>query len=406
MFNTGRPDLCPEHELLLCLARTRQDDQTIDRIKRLSEGRIDWTVLLHHATRHRVTPLLYHSLQRTVPALVPSNILHELEIQYGAVVRRNLLIVAELNRVIEVLTAAGITPIAFKGATMAILAYHNICLRQFGDLDILVEPACYWLAREALLAEGYRINADWGWECSLVDDMRGICVDIHRAITPDQIPLNLDFQRLLTRLEPVVIATRKIDSLGAEDMLVILAIQLTKDGLGEGPLRLSKICDIAELLRRRPDINWNRVFEDADRLGCRRMVLLGLRVTQELLDASLPHSVEVTVRDEPHLKTLSEYIYHSLFYEQDENRNSPLSRASFHFRVRERWRDSLFPYYREFLLRITPNRKDRAVLPLPPSLGLLYYFIRPLRLAKDYGITLLREVSAKRALRIDRRLRK
>jgi hypothetical protein len=58
---------------------------------------------------------------------------------------------------------------------------------------------------------------------------------------------------------------------------------------------------------------------------------------------------------------------------------------SFHFRVRERWRDKLDYEYQDLKLKLTPNERDYSILKLPESLSVIYYFIRPLRLLRKYG---------------------
>ena len=46
--------------------------------------------------------------------------------------------------------------------------------------------------------------------------------------------------------------------------------------------------DVAEMVRIYPCLDWGRVLTEANRLGNKRMLLLSLNLTQELLGASLP----------------------------------------------------------------------------------------------------------------------
>jgi len=392
MYHIGPPGTDVEHELLLGLARTCQNERTVNRLRTLLDQTVDWPHLLQLAVQHRVIPLLYQSLQRAFPGLAPADVMQALQQQYMNIAQRNLLLTGALKKLIDFLDQQGICAIPYKGPTAALLVYRNLCLRQFGDIDMLVDPGDYGPIRELLLASGYRLHDDFGWECSLVDDSRGICVDLHRKLTPEIFPVRLDFASLVKRLEPLTIAGRDINVLGAEDMLLVLCVQLAKDGWGESALRLSKICDIAELLRTQPRMDWERVFNEAERLGCRRMIALGLIVSAQLLGAPAPKAVMSRASADRQSHILARYIYHDLFQDADDRANALLSGEDFHFILRERWRDKLYPHYHAFRLRLPPNEQDRAVLALPDSLDALYYLIRPFRVARDYARLLFKNI--------------
>ena len=65
----------------------------------------------------------------------------------------------------------------------------------------------------------------------------------------------------------------------------------------------------------------------------------------------------------------------------------------FRWLVRERLRDKLYPHYLRYVHGvIVPCELDRRLLRLPGRLSFLYYFIRPVRLVRKYGLLLLRRV--------------
>ena len=384
----------PEKELLLCCARTVIDEGTADRIQILLRQAIDWSYLIDNAVHHRVVPLLYLTLRQSYPGIAPKEILQELEHHYRANVRRNLYLTVELIKLIDWLkTSHQIAVIPYKGPALAMIAYGNLSLRQFGDLDILVHQRDYLTIRDLLLAQGYRLAADWGWECSLVDDTRRVCIDLHRGIAPEEFPTHLSFGCLQEHLEAAPVPGGRINTPCPEDMLIMLCIQLTKDAW-EGSLRLSKICDIAELLRARPNLNWEAVFKEARKLGCQRMLFLGLSVAHKLLGAPVPESLSRS-RAYPHSSALTAHIYQRLILEAGCSYPTQLSRAHFHFKMRERWRDKIYPYYHRCKVLMTPNERDKALLPLLPFLSFFYYGIRPLRLLRDYGLSVVKILRTK-----------
>ena len=55
------------------------------------------------------------------------------------IVKYNMLLTSELIKIMKVLEENDIKAIAFKGSTLAQLAYGDVTLRQYVDLDLLVE---------------------------------------------------------------------------------------------------------------------------------------------------------------------------------------------------------------------------------------------------------------------------
>lgn len=350
-------DICAEDALLLCCARTRIEEETANQIKILIHHGINWRYLVRSAIYHRVAPLLYQSLRQTSLKSIPPAVANKLQHHYKAIAGRNLFLTAKLLQIIDLLEAHHIPAIPYKGPALAFLAYGDVTLRQFGDLDILVHPHDYLTTQNLFLAHGYRLAVDWGWECSLVDNSHGICVDLHQGIMPEKFRFHLDFQSLQQRLEALPLAGGKIKTIYPEDMLLILCIQLVKDGLESNPLRLIKVCDIAELLQKHPDLDWERVLKRVRSLGCPQLLLVGLSVTHRLLGTPVP---ELPLRPvtSPNLGDLNVHICHKIIHKVG---------------------------YHRFNLTLVPNERDRALLTLPESLSALYYFIRPIRLTRDYS---------------------
>src|ERR1044072_4193280 len=126
-------------ELLLGFART-------------SAGGVDWEYLFQLARRHSMVPLLYAQLEH---ALVPSEVLAKFKQHYIENSARNTVLTAELCRLINLFSDAGIDAISYKGLALALFAYGNIALRRFVDLDVIVKKADVAKACEILLNEGY-----------------------------------------------------------------------------------------------------------------------------------------------------------------------------------------------------------------------------------------------------------
>ena len=55
--------------------------------------------------------------------------------------------------------------------------------------------------------------------------------------------------------------------------------------------QLGWICDIAQLVRSRPDLDWKRVIREADKAGCMKGLLLALELVKNVVGGSLPGDI-------------------------------------------------------------------------------------------------------------------
>jgi Uncharacterised nucleotidyltransferase len=382
-----------EADVILCCARTRLDGATGARLRTALQRDIDWEQVLRTAELQKVTPLLHAHLSRLQPEHLPPPVAEELRRRARGIARLNLVLVAELQRVLALLEQHGIPAVAFKGAAVALSAYGNLGLRQFGDLDILVRRPDMRKAQELLAQLGYRLDQqERGWEYHLVDDRRQLTIDLHERLAPRYYPVVADFESLRSRLTPLPAGGGIVPTLPAEDSLLVLSIHLVKD-CREWKETLSQVCDIAELVRAHPP-DWDRVLARAASLGGERVFLIALWLARELLDLPLPPVVEARLRADRVPARLGgrveRRLRHSLAgsleyakYRRDVWRTD----SGFHLQSRERTADKL--RYLGFIARdrmrmlLEPSERDRQFIALPRAMGFLYYLIRPVRVARD-----------------------
>jgi hypothetical protein len=78
------------------------------------------------------------------------------------------------------------------------------------------------------------------------------------------------------------------------------------------------ICDVAELLRAHPELDWEKIVDRAETLGCRRILWLGLFLAYDLLQAPLPMEILERVYQDPLVISLAQEVFEVLFREADE----------------------------------------------------------------------------------------
>jgi hypothetical protein len=368
-----------EHQLLLDCAHLSPPEDRRLRMNRTIECGIDWQLFLRTANRHEMLPLAYLRLSETGVAAVPPTVISWLRRSFQETTWRNTLLAGELTRVLDLLASHGIDAVPFKGPVLAALAYENVAMRQFGDVDLLVRPHERGRTRDLLLRDGYTMYDGWSHidelnhEYTLVGSRGGVRVDVHWKLFPRAVfPVEPD--RLRQRLADVRIGDRTVRTFSAEDTLLILCVHADTHAWE----RLKWVSDIAQVVTSHSNLDWAKAVEIADSAGSERLLLLGLRLAEDLLGATAPEHVMARARADQHVTRLAVIVSDRLFESAPSEVEADRNKSVLQLMSRDR-------LWHKLWLAATPNESDWAVMRLPRSLSSLYYVIRPFRLLGKYG---------------------
>jgi hypothetical protein len=316
MAHSSNPAIgSPETELLCLCARMTLDPSAAARITALVRHDLDWNFVIVTAHRHRVLPLVYRTLGRIVPDDVPAHAMQRLQSAFHLNATRNLFLTAELLRLIDLLSAADIPCIPYKGPAMASLLYGDVSLRQFTDLDIIVPVEVVARAIALLMSLDYRPTEAMSRarvractrthkDITLVRGDGRINLEVHWGITTDKDPIRIRPKLLWKNPGACSIAGRSVRTLRPEELLLILCIHGAKH-LWE---RLGWLCDVAEIVRSHKPLEWNRVLDTAKVVGAERILYLGLALASELLGADPPAKVLQALRADSVVRPLAEQV--------------------------------------------------------------------------------------------------
>ena len=382
-----------EPRLVVACARTRIDDEQAARIRALAAEDVDWKRVFDIAAAHGVVPLLYRSLRSACADAVPPPALEYLRSQYRGHCRQSFVGAGQLLKLLALFQAEGIAVMPIKGPVLAGLAYGDIILRQFGDLDILLARRDLARARRLLAERGYRpdeyeaasldaenVNA-LGFAGSGVD----LPVELHWVLLPRHLAVPFDLERLRRRLIRVSLMGRTVPTLSLEDTLLFLVAHGAKHEWE----RLMWVCDVAELLARHHGaIDWDRLLAEAHSGGQLRLLHLGILLAADLLGARAPE-VEPRARADRGAVALRDRVAARFFERTDaaahasgghSHTEEHLAGLVFIWHARERWRDRARILLRA-ALAIGPD--DRKIVRLPPRLARLYHAVRLARTARS-----------------------
>jgi hypothetical protein len=321
---------------------------------------------------------------------VPELVLEKLQDASVRGMARRLMLINEMKAVLADLDAAEAPAVVWKGPVLAYSVYPSPELRTFVDLDLLVRRGDIQRARAVLQNRGYVAKtgqllpeenqfAKSDHSVSMVSQRRRVSVDLHWGAGARYFSSAMDTDALCARARPLAVGDTTIPALPHEEMLLALSAHGAKHGPFPWPM-LKWITDVEAFLRTYPEVDWEALLAHASALGCHRMVMLGICLARELLDAPIPRAVEAAIQVDPGATRLVADIRDRILSE-----NPPpftfADRVRFDVAVRERLRDRLRYRARRLL---TTSPRDVAALRLPVWLRFLQFPLRLTRLATKY----------------------
>jgi len=298
------------------------------------------------------------------------------------IAQKNMLMSAELIKVMKLLKENNIEAIAFKGPTLAQMAYGDIALRQYADLDILIDEKdieqCYNLIlkthtttidkkflRNTLFTEK---NSD----IQYFNKKNNILIEIHWKLFRTQFSNYNQFSNIFNTKKEVLLQGHKLHVFNDEILLVYLCMHGSKHCWE----RISWILDISMIINNNKTLDWNFIKDQALKLECETMLYLGLELCHKLFNTKIPIPYKQNTN-------LINYVLKSFIYllQKQTEVNKNLNTFKFHFALN----DTTYQKVKFLIKTIFPiNAQDVSEINLPKSFYFLYYIIKPFRLIIKY----------------------
>ena len=346
------------------------------------------STLIGLANQHGVIPLVYKTLKKLDEKNLlnaTGYMLHAFQDAYMQIARRNMLMSAELLRIMKLLEENGIEALAFKGPALAQQAYGDITMRQFGDLDILVNEEKIVAAGDILSAHGYNAEDSvailQNKTCRrVINDLRfrhetnGALIEMHWRLFMEKLGRHLEYVQIGKNSRTVTLSGRDLLTLSPEMLLVYLCLHGSKHAWE----RLEWICDIDRLLRAEPNLDWDETLKIAGQMETLTTLGLGLKLCSALFDTSLPEAVASMTRSDRIAQLAADtYSLMDTLCKQEgyaKYSHIHLYQMGLLDTRMKKVKHLLATYF-------AISRNDCLELPLPTSLSFLYLLLKPYRVA-------------------------
>ena len=335
---------------------------------------VDWKDVFEVAIRQGIRPLVQKNVLATYPGVIPEEDRAKLiEIERAAAMH-NIFLVKEMGRLMKYLAAKDVSALALKGPALAQMAYGDINLRSYVDLDLYVKKKDFDRVERLLQEDGYaalrKISGLMGiprrlyvWQSGQLSFRRGASVfyvDLHRDIMPPLYYYMVDFETFWRRSESLVIAGTEVRSCIAEDVLQILCYHGAKNRWEA----MKYICDVAELIRSNEQLDWDFVLASARKTRGERILFLGLYLAHLLLEATLPAEIVQRMHRDKQLRGIASHLIEHLPIHRQEISIGLRERLLFHLNIQDTFatklRYSYFALQRRMIGLIYPSLVEQS----------------------------------------------
>jgi len=381
--------MTPDIQFLIKCCKTNPSvadiGQICTHIKQFDDQQLTQIVDLSHT--HKVFPIFYQVIQAHTKKLLSNEYHAELKQQYITNIMKNMRMTAELIRIMKLLGENGIEALSFKGPTLAKIAYGDIMLRQYGDLDILVDKKDAYIAGKLMCENGHNAivplnilqNSTYlnvAKDFCLVKERGGVYTELHWRLFEKKFNIIIPAS-VKGEFQNVSINNFSIRTFPTELLLVYLCLHGSKHGWE----RISWICDIDRLLRS-SRIDWGKSIDIAEDSHSNSSFYLGLNLCSSLFQTPIPDSVikRMGKYDITELKALALTNLGEKGAIRNEFQNN---RKSFFYQSKlyDSKIDKIYFCLNTFFGTSTT---DCQTLMLPEKLRFLYVFLRPFLLLYRY----------------------
>ncbi len=294
-----------------------------------------------------------------------------------------MLMTSELIKVMNLLEENHINAIAFKGPLLSQMAYGDITLRQYVDLDILIDEKDLGRTSELLQKSNYKEEYDLQeyqkenlknlvHDRSFINKENGINIELHWTLSSSEFFINLEELNYFERIEKLDLNKQKLNGLSSEILFIYLCIHGNKH-MWE---RIEWLVDLALLLKKE-NINLDKVLNLSKKIDAERVVLSSVLLCEKILSINLHLNIQV---DNSKFQRVVEKYLEKLYNNYSNiNKHKHTKQISYIQWYMLKTFKNRIKYIKALL---TPTENDYESLKLSKSFSFFYYLVRPFNILR------------------------
>jgi hypothetical protein len=253
------------------------------------------SAIVSRLAAHGLVPLAYRHLVAARDLNLPGPLREELASEFRRHALTRFRFARRLRTLLNILDAAAVDAVPYKGPALAIQLFGNFAMRQFGDLDILVRPSHADRAQRALIEAGltrHRKSTE-GWDdylyrvrhsSELRDPKESVVVELHWSPADRFLGMDVNVDWLLDETEEIDLLGRPTRVMTRERLLLAMCLHGAKH-LWE---RAVWLAEVAEIVRRSGYVDWGNALSRADHAGFGRAFRAALILVRDLFGEAPP----------------------------------------------------------------------------------------------------------------------
>ncbi len=330
-----------------------------------------WPLVLDFCSRHGVALLLYEAL-KTKETLLPDSVRSILSGTYFQSAIRSQRFESELQALSELFDDNRIPFIPLKGVVLSQWLYHDPAIRPGVDLDILVPGTQFERAVNILQKRGYQTEPGWhpvytlaskrtSHHRSLYHPQRRVAVELHHNLSSRCRSNFLDISHFWQNSTKARVGKHEYLMMSLTDHILYLSIHNANHHWGS----LLHLNDLATLMVQNPDVDWQQVLDQSQRLGCRKRVLIGMALLRMIFKLDLPVIVVKAIEHDADSHKIAGWAYRELFKAGEEKSFLP-HHSRLDPLIADRWQHRVSVFGHKCLLslaykvQMTEGRRQKA----------------------------------------------
>nr|WP_228711713.1 nucleotidyltransferase family protein [Arcobacter arenosus] len=343
----------------------------------------DWNKFINLSYSHGVFPLVYHTLKEFQDQ-IPIQVLAKLKSINLDIAKQNMLMTSELIKVMKLLEENYINAIAFKGPILSQMAYGDITLRQYVDLDILIDEKDLENSISLLNKNNYITDLSMDMlknkicfktlkDITMIGKFNGVNIEIHWKLFEDK--YNNEKNNILHK--KTFINFKEILTLSNELNIVYLCLHGSKH-MWE---RIEWIIDIDKICKSQT-INWNKLIELINLSNMKKSIYLGFYLSYTYFNTEFPKEI-ISSFQEYNLKNLEIKVINNINYFTSNSNSLYSTRQLMNFQ-KDLYDSRLDSIYFIFNTLFKISTEDCLSFNLNKKLSFLLIILKPFRLIKKY----------------------